>query len=550
MPVGGAAVRALVLKPRRRRRRRRRRGAFAHAWQGEATEARLRLRLRLGSLGFWLPWGCSGTLVLPAMHSAGPQRAESHLSKQQEKDAELDRRIAALRKKNQALLRRYQEIQEDQRLAEQGGTAGSPTEQLQPDGLTITISQVPGRKRVVSQNWVRRLPGPGAAEDSLEDDEAAGPAGAFCLGERVELAVTMENKAKAKRIVSEKPLGARSQGTWGQTQPASSSASARKAAREPWSPGQGAGLGSGRSPPEVGWDYAQWKQEREQIDQARLARHKDAHGEWRRPWDLDKAAPMAQHFSKPREEGLARAGSARGPRSPRKLQPSLSPPGGKGGTPRGGQAGRPSGAAAPRNKAWGMERLTGRARRWDAKEDKEPESQERGQSRNSEDEKVKPQKPGGPPGPKPGSPPSPCPASTEGPKEESAASPATAVPLSPPRTDLAPLDLSLGGASSLGSRESMSVLGPKPGAQESPVTQPGGSEQPSGSSVAPTRPEVQTCSESPRGSGSPETRSDSQADAQQGLAPRNRPTRGSGQRTRGTERGRSRTGGPGHAGRC
>lgn len=30
------------------------------------------------------------------------------MSKQEEKDAELDRRIVALRKKNQALLRRYQ----------------------------------------------------------------------------------------------------------------------------------------------------------------------------------------------------------------------------------------------------------------------------------------------------------------------------------------------------------------------------------------------------------------------------------------------------------
>ncbi|XP_077048997.1 coiled-coil domain-containing protein 9 [Agelaius phoeniceus] len=40
-----------------------------------------------------------------------------------EKDAELDRRIAALRRKNEALVRRYQEIEEDRRRAEREGGA-------------------------------------------------------------------------------------------------------------------------------------------------------------------------------------------------------------------------------------------------------------------------------------------------------------------------------------------------------------------------------------------------------------------------------------------
>lgn len=35
-------------------------------------------------------------------------------------------------------------------------------------------------------------------------------------------------------------------------------------------------------------EYIRWKREREQIDQERLARHRQPTGEWRREWDAEK----------------------------------------------------------------------------------------------------------------------------------------------------------------------------------------------------------------------------------------------------------------------
>uniref|UniRef100_A0A452RAL4 Coiled-coil domain containing 9B n=1 Tax=Ursus americanus TaxID=9643 RepID=A0A452RAL4_URSAM len=481
------------------------------------------------SLLLWLPWGCSGILSVPTvvMHSAGSHGAESPMSRQEEKDAELDRRIVALRKKNQALLRRYQEIQEDRRQAEQGGMAVTTAEFLRPDGLTVTISQVPGEKRVVCRNWARSLR-PGAASGMLEDEDVEAHTGTFRLGERVELAVTMENKAEVSRV------GGGSPGT-------------RLGAREPQSPGLVPGPVPRRpvgGPLEVGWDYAQWKQEREQIDLARVARHRDAQGDWRRPWDLDKAKPTWSH-------ALVKELGCHGPLLSLICGPSLT-----GGTTRGGPHSRPSAVSATRSKARGTERLTGRARRWETKEDRqELENQEGSHStrktRSEEEQSQKESRMGlGRPASAPATCPAPGPPGE--PKRESGASIASPVLGSPQNTDLVPLDLSLGGASSPASGESVCALTPRLGAQENPVSSPDGSEQLLGWNDPQAEPEAQTCSEPQGGAGPSEPREDrsGKAGAQQGLAPRSRPPRGMGQRARGTGGMRSRTGGPGPAGRC
>lgn len=57
---------------------------------------------------------------------------------------------------------------------------------------------------MVSRNWVRSL-GPGAANAMREDEEVEDHSGTFCLGDRVELAVTMENKAEVSRVGGRSP---------------------------------------------------------------------------------------------------------------------------------------------------------------------------------------------------------------------------------------------------------------------------------------------------------------------------------------------------------
>ncbi|XP_057685039.1 coiled-coil domain-containing protein 9-like [Corythoichthys intestinalis] len=112
------------------------------------------------------------------------------LKTKEEKDAELDRRIEALRKKNEALVKRYQEIEEDKKKAEQEGIAittprkpraHEPAEtgdrrRMEKENFTITVdvskSPVGGDKRVVD-DWKPATPRGRRASE--EGDTTRGP---------------------------------------------------------------------------------------------------------------------------------------------------------------------------------------------------------------------------------------------------------------------------------------------------------------------------------------------------------------------------------------
>ncbi|XP_034087752.1 coiled-coil domain-containing protein 9 isoform X2 [Gymnodraco acuticeps] len=111
------------------------------------------------------------------------------LKTKEEKDAELDRRIEALRKKNEALVKRYQEIEEDKKKAEQEGIAVTTQRKPRPhepeadrrktdkENFTVTVdlSKQTGDKRVVN-DW--KPVTPRARKTSEESDAQRWPSDA------------------------------------------------------------------------------------------------------------------------------------------------------------------------------------------------------------------------------------------------------------------------------------------------------------------------------------------------------------------------------------
>ncbi|NXQ67556.1 CCD9B protein, partial [Quiscalus mexicanus] len=218
----------------------------------------------------------------------------------EQKDVELDKKILALRKKNEALIRRYQEIEEDKKRAEQEGMAVTSRRPKQ-DGLTITITKAHNDKRVVSEKRgspCPTSPGFGIGSEEEEEEEEADHMFTFRMGKRMQLAVTMDNKAKVTRCPKGKPAG-KARGSSARNALRASLARAErmqiaitmdnkeKDGGKPVqkSPGDPSFAMTGRERSE----YIRWKRERDQIDLERLARHKNAKGEWRRAWDVEKS---------------------------------------------------------------------------------------------------------------------------------------------------------------------------------------------------------------------------------------------------------------------
>ncbi|NXO75436.1 CCD9B protein, partial [Sitta europaea] len=213
----------------------------------------------------------------------------------EQKDVELDKKILALRKKNEALIRRYQEIEEDKKRAEQEGMAVTSRKPKQ-DGLTITITKAHNDKRVVSEKRgspCPTSPGFGIGSEEEEEEEEADHMFTFRMGKRMQLAVTMDNKAKVSVLTQPMPSRARgssvrnalraSLARAGRMQIAITMDNKEKAVQK--SPGDLSFPMTGRERSE----YIRWKRERDQIDLERLARHKNAKGEWRRAWDVEKS---------------------------------------------------------------------------------------------------------------------------------------------------------------------------------------------------------------------------------------------------------------------
>ncbi|XP_068194665.1 coiled-coil domain-containing protein 9B isoform X1 [Antennarius striatus] len=311
----------------------------------------------------------------------------------QERDLELDKKIEALRRKNEALMKRYKEVEEDRKRAEEEGMA-LQSRKGKADDLTITISKSTSDNRVVVTKPFNTVSSAGKGQQDAESEGGEdGPPQGAGRGHRKQLMVTMAGK-KGKRVVSERPdkhpgsAGLKSSTDEGQVKHVESAGRGKQPphvtkrdttaqvkqgqkhteehqrlsepCQEPETSHAGTDLNIPTSKEEQE-EYLRWKKEREQIDRERVARHKNAKGQWRRAWDMDKADNMFSDKSLPDRDWVP---SSRGGRSTRKGQSRT-------GQERRGKDKGAKNVQVMSSKAKGIDRLTGRARRWESNEEGE-----------------------------------------------------------------------------------------------------------------------------------------------------------------------------------
>ncbi|KAF3701356.1 putative protein C15orf52 -like protein [Channa argus] len=312
-----------------------------------------------------------------------------------ERDLELDKKIEALRRKNEALMKRYKEVEEDKKRAEEEGMA-LKSRKGKADDLTITISKSTSDSRVVVTKPFSSGSPAGKGQQEAGPEGGEGPQQGVGRGHRKQLMVTMAGK-KGKRVVSERPekrpapVDAKSPTDDGQSRRVESAGKGKQQqphmtkrdtttqdevktgqkhskehqrlseqCQEPESPQASTDLNIPTSKEEQE-EYLRWKKEREQIDRERVARHKNAKGQWRRAWDMDKTENMFSEKSpSDRDWGPAN----RGGRHARRGQ-------NRAGHERRSKDKGTKNVLVMGSKAKGKDRLTGRARRWQANEEGE-----------------------------------------------------------------------------------------------------------------------------------------------------------------------------------
>ncbi|XP_058438920.1 coiled-coil domain-containing protein 9 isoform X9 [Marmota monax] len=254
-----------------------------------------------------------------------PEAATLDLKSKEEKDAELDKRIEALRRKNEALIRRYQEIEEDRKKAELEGVAVTAPRK----GRSVEKENVAVEEKSMGPS--RRSPHLSGAGDTSTSDrkskewEERRRQNIEKMNEEMEKIAEYERNQR-EGVLEPNPVRNFLDDPWRRSGPLEEPErdrreGSRRHGRNWGGPdfervrcgleherqGRRAGPGcagdmtlsmTGRERSE----YLRWKQEREKIDQERLQRHRKPTGQWRREWDAEKTDGMFKDGPTPAHE--------------------------------------------------------------------------------------------------------------------------------------------------------------------------------------------------------------------------------------------------------